>query len=45
MQKVVYVYGNLLLNIRVGYRRRRFGGRDDVISKELCLLFPELKGY
>ncbi|KRZ82407.1 hypothetical protein T08_11090 [Trichinella sp. T8] len=33
------------LNIRVGYRRRRFGGRDDVISKELCVLFPELKGY
>ncbi|KRX71653.1 hypothetical protein T06_55, partial [Trichinella sp. T6] len=23
------------LNIRVGYRRRRFGGRDDVISKEV----------
>ncbi|KRZ84561.1 hypothetical protein T08_3013 [Trichinella sp. T8] len=25
----------LSLNIRVGYRRRRFGGRDDVISKEV----------
>ncbi|KRX73651.1 hypothetical protein T06_12618 [Trichinella sp. T6] len=30
------------LKNRISYRNRRFGGRDDVISKERCVLLSEL---